>query len=74
MKIGKYSYFSLKEFQDYYKENYPGKNRTEVSKLNQIFYQTIYKKDLLDEVFPKVNGKFTDYYLKELKRNMEIKK
>ncbi len=73
MPPGKYFLWSLEDFQKHYKENYSGKNRTEVSKLDYDFYQRLYHKGWLDKVFPKKDGKFTKEYLEELKRNTKTK-
>lgn len=66
-RIGKYSHWNLTEFQEHYQNNYLGKSRTEVSKLDVSFYEEVYKRGLLDEIFPKRYGRFTEHYLKKLR-------
>ena len=71
----KFSDFSLKDFQDYYNENYKGKSRSEIHKEDSGFYEAIRKREFVEKVFPKsqggVNVKFSDFSLEELQTYYE---
>ena len=68
-----YKDWELKDFKDYYLENYKGKGRVEVLKEDCGFYQVVVRRKLLDEVFPeqrryKGKGKFSYFSLKDFKK------
>ena len=49
---GKFTDFKLKDFQEYYKENCEGLNRTEICKQYSGFYIKVWEMKLIDKVFP----------------------
>ena len=65
--------FSLDDFKNYYEENYKGKNRFEIAKKDNGFYEIIRKKGFLAEVFSPgktssgLNGPYSYYSLKDFK-------
>lgn len=58
--------FSLKDFKNFYKENYNGMGRCNVLEKDSGFYMTVWAKELLDKVFPEGrHGKFSNFYLRD---------
>ena len=56
-RLGKFSNFSLKDFQDYYKKHCEGMSRSEILKEDLSFYNALRKNGFRDKVFPKIMRK-----------------
>ena len=54
---GRWEDWNLEDFKNYYHDNYRGRTRTEISKVESSFVSAAYRKGIADDVFPPVKKK-----------------
>src|SRR3989344_8071100 len=65
MERKNYFRWILKDFQNYYNENYKGKTRSELYRKSGGFYEAVRKRGFAEEVFPKIIKSYKKLTLKD---------